>query len=490
MNKILKVVACIALLTSSLGASSDTKKTELILRDHRYRAALFSTFHKLKAKDDCQSKFQFMGFYNETTDGKKLGEVFAANCKNYVTIGTAAQAAAGTADVENNLLLHKTTTPAINTLAGRISFDPKQTTYGTIFQAYIKFDNILKGLYLTENLAILKVKHNLNMKICDNATGAYATEAHSIADILSAKDLLRDNSGTTNENEQEALRYAKICGSHDRTGINNMESILGWNFLRKKSCKVGVHVALQTPTGDRPTGEWLWEPRLGNRHWGLGAGLKAKCKLWKSGDSSLKFFWVFDYRYQFEETEKRTLGIKNVLTAENYTNHILSHYYLLGKVGKFGLTHAANVLTMNVDVEPGSNIDTFAGLNFNWGKFILDLGYNFFWKEEEKVSMGSSCSWTDGVYAIGRDIFATCDGAFELATDSRPLNTAINTCNIDTCVAQTPSILSHTVFGGVGYVFEDWERPLMLGFGGSYEFGDDRAAADSFTIWAKAGFAF
>jgi len=470
-----------ALVISNLHATNDTQKTELILRDNRHRAACFTTFHKLKSKAECKSKAQALFFYNETNDSCELGQVFGANCKNSISIGQP-----GVADVDANLLLHYYSDPDSNTLAGTITFNPKRTTWGMIIEPFFKLDMILKGLYLKNNFGVMRVKHDLNMKVCDSVTGAISTEGISIADLLSGKCFIRNLSPATlnKENQQQTLKYAKICGSHARTGLNNIETILGWKFLRKDWCKLGVHVALQSPTGDRPTGEWLWEPRLGTQHWGLGAGADAKFKLWKDGNKSLKLYLDFHYRYQFEDTEKRTLGIKNVLTGTNYSKHILSHYYLLGRLGKYCLFPAANLLTRDVDVKPGSQIDTFAALNFNWGKFVFDLGYNIFWKEEENVSMQGNDCWTNDVYAISTLDYLTCTEDFALN------DRAVNTCNIDTCVAQTPSILSHTIFGGIGYIFKNWKNPLMLGIGGSYEFGDDRAAADSYTLWAKAGLAF
>jgi len=520
MNRMIKytcIAICLAGLNppvgSNLAAVDDTQKTTLILRDHRYRAALFSSFHELKVEksEDFASKFQVTGFYNETQDRKRLGEVFGANCKNFVVVGTQASVNAGTADVENNFLLHYEKDPAANVLKGTLKFNPQRTTYGTHVEVFMNLDKILKGLYFKENMAVMHIKHNLGVEVCDSQGGAEQSilsdetnESHTLLDILGGKSLKRIfNQGNpkdeVNDNgEQAALIYAKLgCESLSRTGFSNIESTLGWIFYNKDYYKFGVSISLQSPTGDRPTAEFLWEPRLGSKHWGVGGGLEASAELWSNKDQNLKVLYELQYRYQFQAGEKRTLGIKNVLTNARRSKHILSHYYLLAETKKYSLHPAANVLTKEVDVEPGSQIDTFIALNYNMKKWTVDLGYNFFWKEKESVSL-DACKWKDNTYAIAAFDWATCDNLdpFDIfaaggdQSNAQPANKPINFCNLDTSVAETPSILSHTIFGSIGYMATLWSQPLMLALGGAYEFGDDRAAADSFTLWAKLALSF
>lgn len=470
----------------------DTGKTTLILRDHRHRAEVFTAFHELTPKtSECfKSKVQLTAFYHETDNGSKLGEIFGTCGKNCIKVGTATQVTDGSAHVENNFLLHNTSTPAENTLAGTLTFNPKHTAYGTNIEMWMGLDKIIKGLYFKENFIFMHVKNDLNFKVCSSATGAESPEAFTIADVLSGRSLIRK---TTNpeRNEQYPLCYAKICGAHDRTGLGNIESTLGWRFLDKKRYYVGVNLAWHTPSGDRPTAEYLWEPRLGSQHWALGGGLDAGFTLWSTKNTTLKLLAEFAYRYEFKETEKRTLGIKCLLTEDKYKNHVLSHYYLVSEAGKFNyLIPAANILTRNVDVTPGSQIDTWAALNYNWKGLTIDLGYNFFWKEKEKVCLKCN-DWCDNKYGIAAfDYTVGVNDVFTIADHAQPAGSAINRANIDTSVAQTPEILSHKIFGSLGYIFKEWKCPLMLALGGAYEFGDGRAAADGYTLWVKGGFAF
>jgi hypothetical protein len=491
MSRFTKNLLIMLCISNALLAVDDTQKTTHILRDHRHRAAVFTTFHELKPskKDNFGSKVQITGFYHETQSANKLGEIFGANGTNKVVVGTPSQVTLGVADVENNFLLHYHNTP--NTLKSTIKFEPKHDAYGTIIEANIKLDRILKGLYFKQNSVMMTVENKLNVSYCDEATGATSTEAHKLADILSGNNLKRELGGGANDrySEQAALKYAKIsCGGETRTGVENIESTLGWHFLDKDDYYVGINIVLQSPSGDRPRAEYLWEPRLGNQHWGLGCGLDAGATLWENNKQSFKLKFEFHYRYLFDETEYRTLGIKNVLTDSKYCKHVFSHYYLLGEIGKYTLYPAANILTKRVDVEPGSQIDTFIDLNFNWSGFVFDLGYNLFWKERESVSL-ASCDWQNGKYAIAAFDWQTCNSAFA-AAQAQPANTTIEYANIDTSVAETPSIFSNSIFGSVGYIFKNWKNPMMFGAGGAYEWGDDRSSADSYSLWLKGGISF
>jgi hypothetical protein len=445
----------VTLLVGTLSAVVDTQKTELVLRDHRHRAMAFTTFHDLgiKNKENFGTKIQVTAFYHETEDSSELGEVFGANGKNYIKVGTQAQVNARTADVENNFLLHYHVNPAANPLAGTIKFNPEHVAYGTQIEAFICLDKIIKGLYFEENFSLMNVENKLNMTVCDGVSGAVG-ESHTLNDILTGKRLSRSPLGVSGDNNiQEELRYAKMRTSESRTGISNMESILGLRFFEKKRWYAGINLALISPSGDRPTGEYFWEPRLGSQHWALGAGAEGGWTFWKTGRNTFKLLAEFHYRYQFSEYEKRTLGIKNILTNAQRKHHILSHYYLLAERNQYTFIPAANALTKYVKVNPGSQIDTFAVLNYTYNGITADLGYNFYWREREKVHL-NRCDWTDSKYGIAVfDVSAGTSSFFNVTTDIQPNNKTIDLCNVDTSVAETPEIMSHTIFGSLGYVF-------------------------------------
>jgi len=471
------VLTLSATLIASDGEQSDTKKTHLRLRDHRHRAALFTTFHELQQTDKNRfaTKLQMTGFYNSTLKQRQLGEVFGTNYKNKITVDSPLQVALGRADVNNNFLLHYASAPENNTLQGTISFDPRRIAYGTHIEAYIGLDPILEGLYFKENYVLATVKQDLNVRVSNAVTGATASESHKLLDLLSGKSVVRRLG--VNGSEQEPLNYAKLGGSQSRTGLSNIETILGWRSTNKNDYYFGVQAVLQSPSGDRPTGEYLFEPTLGNNHWGIGAGLETGANLWEDDTSTVRLMSEVQYRYHLKGKEKRTLGIKN--TA-------LSHYYLLGEKGKYSLTPAANIFTKEVYVHPKSEVDWFVALNYNLNGFVFDIAYNFFWLEKEKIKLKKS-DWEENRYGIAKFDWQTCSSSFALSdAQSGP----INYDNIDTSVAQNKALLSHSVVCSLGYKIDYWKHPIIVAIGGEYEVGEGRSSADSYSLWIKGELAF
>ena len=65
----------------------------------------------------------------------------------------------------------------------------------------------------------------------------------------------------------------------------------------------------------------------------------------------------------------------------------------------------------------------------------------------------------------------------------------VNNADLDVTSAQTPSLLSHKLFGGVAYWAKHWEMPILLGVGGHYEW----VSCDLISNWgfnARVGLGF
>src|SRR3990172_13239088 len=61
------------------------------------------------------------------------------------------------------------------------------------------------------------------------------------------------------------LRCAKFCQCNDtKVRLADIRCALGWNFLLKDDYHLGVDLQCAFPTGNRPKGEFLFEPIDGN----------------------------------------------------------------------------------------------------------------------------------------------------------------------------------------------------------------------------------
>ena len=66
----------------------------------------------------------------------------------------------------------------------------------------------------------------------------------------------------------------------------------------------------------------------------------------------------------------------------------------------------------------------------------------------------------------------------------------VNNDSLDISTAETPSQCTHSIYGGLGYSFKEWDTPLMLGLGGKYEFASENSAIEQWGIWGKIGIGF
>ena len=277
MKKISGLLALAFVASSGLSATNDTKKTEAVLRPIKLTSASLTAFHNLKKTDDeediTSAKIQAIGFYNATCSSSKLGRLFGANGENTIKIGTPAESLAGTVDVENNLILHSSTA-GTNALKGTMKFNPKRTAFGSQINSRFNLNKFFKGLYLENKVTCLHVRNDVKMTVSGETVGAYSGESIGVKDLFNGSILTRiDDSGVT---DQRPLKYAKIKGPHSVCGLGNIETTLGFRFPHDQKYVFGINAKLQTPSGFKPTGEWLWEPRLGSVHWGLGCGLEGE----------------------------------------------------------------------------------------------------------------------------------------------------------------------------------------------------------------------
>jgi hypothetical protein len=198
------------------------------------------------------------------------------------------------------------------------------------------------------------------------------------------------------------------------------------------------------------------------------------------------------YRYLFENHSHRTLGIKDVHNGiRNWGQYNLLSINPMPRL--YPLTPAANATTLRVDVTPGSQFDGIFDITYINGGFNLDLGYNLYYRDAEDVTLKESLT-ADSLAVTSRG-YNTEDGGTSLyALDYYDVdgNTLwyVDNAHLDTSVAETPSQLTNSIYGGMGYTCKEWDIPLMMGIGGKYEWPCDNAALEQWSVWGKMGVTF
>ena len=389
----------------------------------------FSEFIIKEFKElDIYSKLSLSLFYFQSTKGSKIGRYFGTNEKNNVVISDRNSSM----DVYHDYLVHRGGTPG-----GRIanvSFNPKTTYFGAVVSFLYDFSKILKNFYFKINVPINTVKNNIAM-------GFSSQGYDNDEDSQMIKKYLEGtyNDLTNQANLQDYLTHAKICGSKSKSGISDLNFILGYRILDKKNEDSVFKLGLIVPLGNKAKGEYLFEPILGNgNHWAVNIGFDGYFRILDHENSDLNFVFDLDYKYLFENTQKRTLSIKGANWGQ---------YYLLGKKSSatnVPLTPAANVLTRDVLVSPGSLINCDIKLLLNYKKFCFDLGYGFLFREAESVKLKDS--FPQDTYAVAEATFDT-QNAFDRDDTYAAFNDYwLSDKSIDIQAAQTPYQLSHKIY--------------------------------------------
>jgi hypothetical protein len=532
MRRFISGLLAAAMIFGSAAATTYSNKTFLTPRSNNMNLAMeYTTWHKqISMIDDKKfgGSIQATGFYEESTNEKDLGKYFGVcgadgAIKDYLIVyRTGALPISPLEDIASDFIFH--TYDVQNwkkTLADKLTWRPDRKAYGVRLDYHQKLDKLLNGLYFKVTLPIVHVKTSMGWSSSCTACGAGAggncskQRLQSAADTLggdlkSLGDYLTGNVVNDYANaKQVALCKAKIHNSNSETGVADIDVILGYNFIYKKDKHININIGVTIPTGNDPSGEYIWEAVVGNHdHWGLGFGLDSSFEIWKDDEKSLDFLLVFNYRYLFSSKEMRTMGMYfpsggTIPAAQQGKKVPYGHWYLGAKKGDKFATPMANFLTRNIKVTPGSHFDGIVQLAFNYQNWTFDLGYNLFAKESENVRLkcvpcATGCSpsdcdgWTDGTYAIinaGASNWDTTAAFLNVATHAYG-SVTIDTEHLDLSACTSPAATSHKLYGGIGHAFNDWDYPLMLGIGGSYEWGTDNDSLDQWALWAKIGLRF
>ncbi len=453
-----------------------------------------------KNKKSLGGGIQVAPFYQASTNGNDLAKYFMFDHKTTLKAGT------GT-DVD----VHSFNFNLRSAYDGDFSFDPKVKTYGVRFDQYYKLDNILQNLYLAASTAVVHTEHDINLRETVRDKGTNHIGPNTVAEAFTGHQLSTDWS--------ERWRYGKITGSQSLTGFADIDFKLGYHVLNKKRYQLGLEFAVLAPTGNKAKAEYVFEPLVGNGfHFGLGGGLNGRFDIWQSKNkrNHLSFWVMGDYRYLFNNTQKRTLELK----GKKWGRYIRMRQQDPDDATMVlqNTIPGVNIMTRNVKVTPGSQFDGIAYLDLTLNRWQFALGYNLWAREDEKVRLREA--WekpgvfglpSSGAFFVPADSLQTRamppvtvnNGQFlprEAAATAVSSATTINATATadgefikeeDIDLSGHPSSLTHKIFGNISYDLDKFiKHPSYLSVGSSYEFAESNKSLEQWSIWGKFGIFF
>lgn len=349
-------------------------------------------------------------------------------------------------------------------------------------------------------------------------------------------------SNTENLAVNKKWLYGKINGAMKKTRLADVELKMGYNFVAAENYNSNGYLGIVIPTGNKATGEFVGEAVVGNGyHVGLMAGGTTEIMVNQNDDWKVSYRMDTNARYLLKNTQKRSFDLFDnawsrylmVWEKDNWT----------AAQAKFNSTAAAadtelakysqirnysagiNFFTKDMYVTPGFQARINQSLLLQAERYSVELGWNVFAREAEKVALTKAWSETiafpeatispfttfdsaDDAYNLAANKFAH-NGLLLTKNNKTYRNDALNTTNpavdtawnadfeitekmIDLESAASPQSITHTPYVSVNYMLgdADSDRPGTLGVGASYEFAQNNSSLSQWQLWGKLGFNF
>lgn len=315
--------------------------------------------------------------------------------------------------------------------------------------------------------------------------------------VATVGDALRGNTVFGNKK----FNYGKICaGAMKKTGVADVQIRLGYTPINTKTGYVDTYIGLIAPTGNKPCGEFIFEPIVGNnKHWGIQFGTLDGAELWGNDCQALWFEGVINGQFLFHNTQRRSFDL-----VDKQWSRYIALYPNAQATALTDMTPGINILTRAMRVDPRFALTM--NLSLRWAElnngFEFEGGYNFYGRQAERVCL--SCPWVEGPGIIGIDPAnrfaletknnATISKAMPvigLIDVDRNIDTLVSTfvsikrADLNLASAAHPAVITHTLYGTAGYRFDLCEFPLLAALGGSYEFSSNNAGLKRWNAWGK-----
>ncbi len=293
----------------------------------------------------------------------------------------------------------------------------------------IELHALTPGLYLRMHAPI--VYSNWDLHLCETLIST-GTNSHAPgyfnADGIARADLLENftsfisgsDAPTSSGITFQKLEHAKMdCHNHDLVKVSDIQIALGYNIIQKKRYHCGVNLRLSIPTGNRPTGEFLFEPIIGNgHHWELGAGLSTHCVVWNNEETQEQAGIYFDMNltHLFKTCQKRSFDLcsshnSRYMLAQKMIPDIQNN--LRGTVQGERITplaqydtvvtSVANLTTLAIQVSAAIQTDLAVMISYQKKKNSWGFGYGFWAKSCESIQLCGTTPFQKESWALKGD---------------------------------------------------------------------------------------
>ncbi|MGE0207013.1 MAG: hypothetical protein AB7R69_04145 [Candidatus Babeliales bacterium] len=368
-----------------------------------------------------------------------------------------------------------------------LSFNPQQKAAGFGF-TYNQFlhprDACEKHWWFEISCPFLWIKNNMRLEENRVLTTGTPLEGTKVNMVDAFKG------GT----EQTDIKAGKIDGAKNHAGVADVELKIGYKILNTKNKQFDVYTGGIMPTGNKPRGEFMFEPVVGNnKHWGIMLGGMIDLEFWSNANSSLSFRTHPHGRYLFNNTQTRLIDLKN----RPWSRYMLM--YANQEAASQGISAVINgtqILLQRLKVHPGFAFTLNNMLRYDHCDLQIEVGYNFYARQAEKLQLKDP--WQEGpAVADLRNVFVAnvINRLSNIGNNNAGAGTPysnesrIREEDLGLFSAAHPCAISHTIFGACGYQWPDLCIPVFASVGGSYEFSALNTVLNRWLVWGKVGIA-
>ncbi len=312
-----------------------------------------------------------------------------------------------------------------------LTFRPWITNFIVDMDLYVSLDQWWHNTYIALYAPFVHTRWDLGMQECIQNPGSDSYPSTYFAPQAIARNQLQQNftqyingiripaveqprSTATGAQQitiaMEPLTNAQMsCTRKIHTSMAEIRLVAGWDFIMDTDRHMGLAMHLGAPTGNRPTGIFLFEPIIGNgHHWEFGGGFNGHWDFWATEDECTYASFYVDaiVTHLFIATQKRTFDLKGkpfsryMLTERMdyaYTNTFASNSLNYqgftqsrpGPNGQFQDEYmpVANITTITVDVGVDVQAELTAFFTVVHNAWSFDVGYNFWARTCDDISL-------------------------------------------------------------------------------------------------------
>lgn len=306
-----------------------------------------------------------------------------------------------------------------------VRFRPRVNNVIVEAQSFFGFNAIKKGLYVEFFLPIVYTNWDLNSKetIINIGVNGY-DPGYFNPDGVSRAELVPQFSQyiagfslpKINGLTFQPLTHGKIS-LHSQRAVHcaELRTNLGYDHFIHNAHHVGLKTQFALPLGNRPNGQYLFEPIVGNQHHiELGIGATAHAVAWENikTDEKVDFFLDITANHLFKSKQRRAFDLKGKPNSRYMLAQKMSPVIKNNLMGN-GMTPTAqfdnevstivNITTLDVIVEINVQADITLSCSYTKKNNYWTFGYNAWKRGCEKISLCNNTNFPENSWAIKGD---------------------------------------------------------------------------------------